>query len=275
MGEISVINVQKLYEQSLTMLTEYGPKFLLSIVLLLIGLWLIKQLVKLVNKILLKGDFNETLHSFLLNFISWSFRLLLFLSVASMIGIKTTSFIAVLSLAALATGFALKGRVSDLAGGILLLVSKPYKVGDLIEAQGQFGKVKSLQIFDTILITNTKKTVIIPNGLMANTNIINFTTEGKLRIDLSVLISYSYDLKKVKEVLLSVLENDPKVLKDPAPFVGVYGFEGDSVNYAVRPWANADDYWAVYFGVNEKMKLALEAKGILIPELKWTDVKIN
>ncbi len=275
MEELSKIDFQKISDKIWSMMLEYGPKVILAIITLIIGLWIIKKLAKLAEKGMHLAVEDQTLSNFFRGFVEISLKILLFMSVASMIGIKTTSFLAIITLAALAVGFALKGTISNLAGGIILIIFKPYKLGDLIKVQGYFGKVETIELFNTIIFTNNRKTIIIPNGVMANSTIINYTTEGKLRIDLSVLISISYDLKKVKEILIGVLENDTKVLKDPAPFVGVSGLEEGSVNFAVRPWANSTDYWPVYFSINEKMKIALEESGIDIPELKWTDLRIN
>ncbi|NPD45645.1 mechanosensitive ion channel [Lentimicrobium sp. S6] len=249
----------------MTMVMEYGPKLLLAFVTLMIGLWIIKKLVAVASKGMNKGDTDQTLAPFVINLISWVLKILLFLSVASMIGIETTSFIAIFSAATLAIGLALQGSLSNFAGGIILLIFKPYKVTDLIEAQGHLGVVKEIQIFNTILLNPQNKTIIVPNGAVAGNSIINYTTEGKLRVDLSAGISYESNIKDAKDVLMKVLQDHPKVLKDPAPFVGVSELGDSSVNFAVRPWANVADYWDVYFGINEKIKLALDEAGITIP----------
>lgn len=265
MEELDTIDVQKISDQAWQLVLEYGPKLLLAIITLLIGLWIIKQMVKLVDKAMSKGKTDDTLGPFLKNLVSWVLKILLFLSVASMIGIETTSFIAIFSAATLAIGLALQGSLSNLAGGVILLIFKPYKVGDLIEAQGHLGVVKGIQIFNTILLNPQNKTIIAPNGAVAGNSIINYTTEGKLRVDLSAGISYDSNIKDAKDVIMKVLENYPKVLKEPAPFVGVSELADSSVNFAVRPWANVADYWDVYFGINEKVKIALDEAGITIP----------
>jgi len=265
MEEIQSIDVQKLSDQAWQMVMEYGPKLLLAIITLVIGLWIIKQLVKLVDKAMTKGKADETLGPFLKSLVSWVLKILLFLSVASMIGIETTSFIAIFSAATLAIGLALQGSLSNFAGGVILLIFKPYKVGDLIEAQGHLGVVKHIQIFNTILLNPQNKTIIVPNGPVASNSIINYTEEGLLRVDLSAGISYDSNIKEAKGVIMKVLESDPKVLKDPAPFVGVSELADSSVNFAVRPWAKVEDYWEVFFGINEKVKIALDEAGITIP----------
>lgn len=265
MEELNNIDINKISDQAMTMVMEYGPKLILALVTLMIGLWIIKKLVAVVTKGMNKGNTDQTLAPFVVNLVSWALKILLFLSVASMIGIETTSFIAIFSAATLAIGLALQGSLSNFAGGVILLIFKPYKVSDLIEAQGHLGVVKEIQIFNTILVNPQNKTIIVPNGAVAGNSIINYTTEGKLRVDLTAGISYESNIKEAKDVLMKVLENDPKVLKDPAPFVGVSELGDSSVNFAVRPWANVADYWDVYFGINEKVKLALDEAGITIP----------
>jgi small conductance mechanosensitive channel len=265
MEELSNVDIQGLSNKAIELVLEYGPKFLLAIITLIIGLWVIKRLVKVVEKAMNKGKTDQTLSPFVINVVSWILKLLLFLSVASMVGIETTSFIAIFSAATLAIGLALQGSLSNLAGGVILLVFKPYKVGDLIEAQGHLGVVKAIQIFNTILLNPQNKTIIVPNGAVAGNSIINYTTDGKLRVDLTAGISYDSNIKVAKDVIMKVLTDHPQVLKDPAPFVGVSEMADSSVNFAVRPWANVADYWNVYFEVNEQMKLALDEAGITIP----------
>ncbi len=262
MEEVTGINFQKIYDQGLSMVLEFGPKLLLAIITLIIGLWVIKYMVKLIDKSL---NSESTLGPFIKSLVSWVLKILLFLSVASMIGIETTSFIAIFSAATLAIGLALQGSLSNLAGGVMLLIFRPFKVGDLIEAEGLLGKVQAIHIFNTILLSPDNKTIILPNGAVAGNSITNYTSEGILRVDLVAGISYDSDIKKAKEILMSVMENDPLVLKEPAPFVGVKELADSSVNFAVRPWANVDDYWTVFFGINEKIKLALDEAGITIP----------
>ena len=265
MDEITNIDMQKLSDQGIAMVMEFGPKLLLTIITLLIGLWIIKHIVKLADKGMSKSKTDTTLAPFLKNLISWVLKILLFLSVASMVGIETTSFIAIFSAATLAIGLALQGSLSNFAGGVLLLIFKPYKIGDLIEAQGHLGVVKHIQIFNTILLNPQNKTIIVPNGAVASNSIINYSEEGLLRVDLTAGISYDSDIRKAKDVLMKVLVDNPKVLKDPAPFIGVSELGDSSVNFAVRPWTNVADYWDVFFTINEEIKYALDAAGISIP----------
>jgi small conductance mechanosensitive channel len=196
MEELTNVDISGLGNQAWGLIMEYGPKILLAIITLIIGLWIIKKLAKLVGKAMNKGKTDDTLTPFVVNLVNWTLRILLFLSVGSMIGIETTSFIAIFSAATLAIGFALQGSLSNFAGGVILLIFKPYKVGDLVEVQGQMGTVKAIQLFNTILVNFQNQTIIIPNGTAAGNLMKNYTTEGILRVDLTAGVAYESDLKK-------------------------------------------------------------------------------
>lgn len=257
--------MEQYWQLALDYTIKYSPKILLALVVLLIGLKIISWIGKLMDKGMTKRGTDETLRPFLISLVSWGLKAMLLISVIQMIGVATTSFVAVLGAAGLAVGFALQGTLANFAGGALILVFKPYKVGDLIESQGHLGVVKEIQIFTTVLLNPQNKTIILPNGAVSNGDIMNYTKEGKLRVDLTVGISYDADMKKAKDVLMAVLSADEKVLKDPAPFVGVSELADSSVNLAVRPWASVADYWDVYFGITEKCKNALDENDISIP----------
>jgi small conductance mechanosensitive channel len=182
-----------------------------------------------------------------------------------MIGVKTTSFVAVLGAAGLALGFALQGSLSNFAGGVMILLFKPFKVGDIIEAQGHRGKVDEIRIFNTIIKTLDNKTIIIPNGEVSGNSIINYTAEPTRRVDMTFGIGYDDDIGKVKSVLKRVIDSDERILEDPAPMIVVSEHGGSSVNFAVRPWVKTEDYWGVYFDMHEKVKLAFDEEGISIP----------
>lgn len=247
------------------MILTYVPQIALAIVTLVVGLWIIGMVVKVVKLSMEKSKVDPTLIPFMSSLVSWTLKVLLFISVASMIGIATTSFIAVLGAAGLAIGLALQGSLANFAGGVLIMVFKPYKVGDLVEAQGHLGVVKEVQIFNTILTSPHNKQVILPNGMVSNGAIVNFTAEGLIRVDLSVGIAYDADIAKAKAVLLEVMTQHEKVLTDPAPFVGVLEMADSSVNLAVRPHCKPEDYWDVFFDINEQVKMALDANNISIP----------
>ncbi len=247
------------------LLINYTPKLLTALAILIVGLFAIKLIVKGSKKIMKKQDVDITLQKFLGDLFSWALKALLFVTVISKLGVATTSFAAIIGAAGLAIGLALQGSLSNFAGGALIMIFRPFKVGDLIEAQGIVGVVKEIQIFTTHINTPGNKLAIIPNGSLSNGNIINYTAEGKLRVDLTFGVSYDADIKQTKDVLMNVLTSNPKTLKDPAPTVNVSELADSSVNFAVRPWANTADYWDVYFETTENVKIALDKAGIEIP----------
>ena len=238
---------------------------LLVVVLLFFGLWVIKRIESGVRKLMTKRNLDPSLIPFLGTMLDIVLKILLIVTLAGMLGFETTSFIAILGAAGLAVGLALQGTLANFAGGVLILVFKPFRVGDLIEAQGEKGNVKEIQIFVTIINTPENKTVIIPNGAISNGNITNYTVEGLIRVDMTFGISYDSDIKKAKEVLLDIMQKHPKTLKNPAPFVGVSALADSSVNLAVRPYTHPNDYWEVYFDVYEAGKVALDGAGVTIP----------
>ncbi|MEN8135812.1 MAG: mechanosensitive ion channel domain-containing protein [Thermodesulfobacteriota bacterium] len=252
-------------DKAIELFMTYAPQLVLAIITLIIGLWIIGAVVNLSRKTLEKSKTDKTLLPFITSLISWTLKALLFISVASMIGIATTSFIAVLGAAGLAIGLALQGSLANFAGGVLILIFKPYNVGDLVEAQGHLGVVKEVQIFNTIMLTPNNRRVIIPNGAMSNGSITNYSAEGQLRVDLLVGIAYESDVPKAKDLLLNLITADPRVLKEPAPVVAVSELADSSVNLVVRPWCDFSDYWNVYFDTTEKAKQVLEENGITIP----------
>ena len=253
------------FNYAIELAKEFGPKLVAGIIIYLIGSWVIKKLVNTARKAMSKSKYDESLQRFLLNLISWSLKVFLILLVISQLGVDVTTFAAVIAAAGLAIGLALQGSLSNFAGGVLIMIFKPYRIGDLIEAQGALGAVKEIEIFTTKLITPGNKLAIIPNGAMANGNIINYTAEGKIRVDTTVGVGYGEDIKKTKEVLLEVLTSNPLVLQDPAPSVNVSELADSSVNFAVRPYCKPEHYWDVFFATVEGSKLALDKAGIEIP----------
>ncbi len=251
--------------KAVELIITYGPKFVLAIIVLIVGFIVINKLTKISHNVMTKRKMDASLIGFLTGLISIGLKALLLISVADMIGIETTSFVAVLGAAGLAVGLALQGTLANFAGGVLILIFKPYKVGDLIDIQGHIGHVKTIQIFVTILVTPDNKTAILPNGAISNGNIINYTQEGKIRVDLVMGIDYEANIKTAREALLPVMKNHPKVLKDPAPFVGVSALDDSAVTLAVRPYCKPEDYWDVYFDIYEQGKIALDNAGVKIP----------
>lgn len=258
-------NTEKWINQGIEFITDYGPKVLGALLIFIIGSWVIGKIIRGLKVVMSKGNYDATLQSFLANLASWALKIMLILVVISRLGVDVTTFAAVIAAAGLAVGLALQGSLSNFAGGVLIMIFRPYKMGDLIEAQGVLGVVKEIQIFTTQLVTPENKLAIIPNGPMANGNIVNYTAEGKIRVDTVIGVGYGEDIKKTKEVLLEVLTSNPQVLKDPAPSVNVMELADSSVNFAVRPFCKPEDYWDVYFATYENCKLALDKAGIEIP----------
>ena len=258
-------NIDVYTNKAIELVMTYAPKFVLAIITLIVGLWLIGLITKITRKSMEKTKADKTLIPFITNLLSWGLKVLLFISAASMVGIATTSFIAVLGAAGLAIGLALQGSLANFAGGVLILIFKPYNVGELIESQGHLGVVKEVQIFNTILLSPDNKRIIIPNGAVSNGSIVNYSAEGLLRVDLVIGIAYESDIPKAKEVLHKAMTDHELVLKDPESTVAVSELADSSVNLVVRPWCKAADYWQVYFDITEAAKVGLEASGISIP----------
>ncbi|MDX5299265.1 MAG: mechanosensitive ion channel [Gammaproteobacteria bacterium] len=253
----------ELAQTGMTMVMAYAPKVLLAIVTLLVGLWLINKATGLLDKQLSAKD--PTLGKFLHSLISIILKALLIISVASMIGIETTSFIAVLGAAGLAIGLALQGSLGNFAGGVLILLFKPYRVGDFIEAQGYMGVVKEIQIFNTILTTGDNRRVIIPNGALSNGSLINYSAEPTRRVDMTFGIGYGDDISKAKAILHRLVAQDVRILKSPEPTIAVAALADSSVNIVCRVWVNAADYWGVFFDMHETVKNTFDAEGVSIP----------
>jgi len=259
------MEIQKWIDKGYEIILDFGPKVIAAFFIWIVGSWIIKATLNAITKIMDKRDYEVSLKKFLLNLIGWVFKIVLIIIILGTLGIETTSFAAILAAAGLAIGLALQGSLGNFAGGVLLMIFKPIKIGDLIEAQGEVGVVKEIEIFTTKLTGLSNREIIIPNGSLSNGNIINYSTEGTRRVDLTFGVGYDSDIKKTKEVLMTVLTNHPKVLQDPKPTVNVSELADSSVNFAVRPWCTTEDYWTVYFEVTEATKEALDAAGIEIP----------
>lgn len=244
---------------------EFGPKIIGAILIWIIGSWAIKMIIKGVRKGMNRANYDESLKKFLLNLINWILKIVLIIVVLGTMGVETTSFAAIIAAAGLAIGLALQGSLGNFAGGVLIMIFKPIKIGDLIEAQGEIGVVKEIEIFTTKLIGLSNKEIIIPNGSLSNGNITNYTTQGTRRVDLVFGVGYDSNIKQTKAVFESVLSSHPKILKEPAPTIALSELADSSLNFVVRPWCNSEDYWAVYFEVTEQVKEALDAAGIDIP----------
>lgn len=262
--DLDVNYLVSLSEAWLPILLEYGLQLLLALVTLLVGWWLIGLFVSRFGALLARRQVDPGLRGFVGSVARIALRIMLLISVASMIGVETTSFIATLGAAGLAVGLALQGSLSNFAGGVLILAFRPFRVGEFIEAQGVAGTVQTIQIFHTTLLTGDGKQVVMPNGSLSNGHITNFSREPVRRVEIAVGISYDSDIKTARQVLLEIA-GDPRVLRDPEPVVVVTGLADSAVNLALRVWVNNADLWPVTFAFNEQAKERLAAAGVEIP----------
>ena len=244
---------------------QYGPKLIGAIITLIIGLWIIKRISKFFTKTLEKKEIDPSLGPFLSSMLNTLLKVFVVVSALSMMGIEMTSFVAILGAAGLAVGLALSGTLQNFAGGVIILILKPFKVGDFIEAQGYSGTVSSIQIFNTVLKSPDNKTIIIPNGGLSTGALTNYSTEPTRRVDWTVGIGYGDDIEKARKILLEIVSADERVFKEPAPFIQVSALADSSVNLATRVWVNTGDYWSVSMETNEKIYNEFNKQGITIP----------
>lgn len=259
------MNVQKWIDAGFELLIFYTPKLIAAILIWIVGSWAIKMIVKGIGKALDRGSHDISLKKFLMNLTEWVLKIVLIIVVLGTVGIETTSFAAILAAAGLAIGLALQGSLANFAGGVLIMIFKPIKVGDFIEAQGEAGTVKEIQIFTTKLTSPDNKEITIPNGKLSNDNIVNYSAMELRRIDMKFGVGYDSDIKQTKDLLMGQLTNHPLVLEDPAPLVRLAELADSSLNFNVRPWVKNSDYWGVYYDLTESIKDALDAAGIDIP----------
>jgi len=262
--DFSVDYLVELSEAWLPVVIQYGAQVTLALFTFLIGWWLINKLVGKVGAVLNRRQVDASLHGFIESLASIILKVLLLISVASMIGVETTSFIAVIGAAGLAIGLALQGSLGNFAGGVLILIFRPIRVGEWIEAQGVAGTVHSIQIFHTVLKSADNKTIVVPNGSLSNGHITNYSREPRRRADINIGIDYSADIKLARKILLEIAE-DERVLRDPEPVVHVVALADSSVNLSLRVWVATGDFWPVTFGFTERVKERFDAAGIGIP----------
>nr|WP_319572835.1 mechanosensitive ion channel domain-containing protein [uncultured Draconibacterium sp.] len=258
--------VNSLSEKLYGLVMTYGPKLIGAIITLIIGLWVISILRGAIRRRFEKQDVDPSLRGFLNSLIGIGLKAMLWIAVIGMMGVQMTSFVAILGAAGLAVGMALSGTLQNFAGGVMILIFKPFKVGNYISAQGHSGTVNEIQIFNTILKTPDNKTIIIPNGGLATGSMINFSAEAKRRVDFTFGIAYGDDVDKAKEVLMKLIKADERIINDPAePFIAVSELADSSVNLVVRVWAEAANYWGIYFDLHEKVYKTFEKEGLNIP----------
>ncbi len=265
MGKLLYINAVKDYSEGfIKVLLDYTPKLISAFVILIVGIYTIRFINRIVKKIMVKRDLDPTLSKFLADILNWVLRVLLFVTFISKLGIETSSFVAILGAAGLAVGLSLQGSLSNFAGGMLIILFKPFRVGDTIEAQGVIGTVSEIQIFVTKLLSANNQTIFIPNGILSNGLITNFSVAGMRRVDLVFSLSYETDIKLAKEIVTQVMQNHSKVLKTPEPLVMVKDLTDTAIHLAIRPWTKNEDFGIVSSDILENCKTAFEEKGISI-----------
>ncbi len=255
------MNLESIYK----LLLDYGLPVIKALILYLVGMFLIRKALRLIKIIMEKRKYEATLQTFLTNLLKWVLIVFLLVSVVGTLGIETTGFAAALASVGLAIGLALQGSLSNFAGGVLILIFKHFKVGDTIEAQGITGTVKEIDILSTKLLTPQNKLAIIPNGSLANGNIINFTSEGMLRVDTTISVGYDSNIEETMDALRAMVLAHPKVLTDPEPMIVVAGYMSSSIDIHVRPYTLAEDHWSVFWYIQKELKPTLDAIGVEIP----------
>jgi len=258
-------NIEEYLNFIINLVIKFSPNVITAFFLLFIGLWSISFITKAIKRIMIKRNIETTLSNFVGNLLFWILRVLLFVTVIAKLGFETSSFVAILGAAGLAIGLALQGSLSNFAGGILIILFKPFKVGDVIEGQGSLGTVKEIQIFYTILTAPDNKQVIIPNASLSNGTVINYTANGFRRVDLIISVAYHSDLQLVKNTLKNVLNSIPEILNEPAPVILVNELATSSIDFAVRPFAKTENYFKVKSDVLERCKIEFDKVGIEIP----------
>ncbi|MCL6461964.1 MAG: mechanosensitive ion channel [Flavobacterium micromati] len=248
----------------INVLIDYSPKLISAFVILFVGLYAVRLINRFIRRVMIKRNLEPTLTNFLADLLLWVLRVILFVSFISKLGIETSSFVAILGAMGLAVGLSLQGSLSNFAGGMLIILFKPIKVGDFIEAQGVSGTVNEIQIFVTKLITTNNQTIFIPNGSLSNGNIINYSMEQIRRADLTIAISYATNIKEAIEIIKVVLNSNPKVLQTPAADVSVKNLTDSAIQIAVRPWATNEDFWTMYAETLQNCKEAFDEAGIRI-----------
>jgi small conductance mechanosensitive channel len=252
-------------QQLLDFAVRGGERILIALVVFLIGRFLISLLKKLVVQMMEKRHVDAGIKSFVKSLVSITLTILLIVSVVGALGIETMSFAALLASAGVAIGMALSGNLQNFAGGLIILLFKPYKVGDWIESQGVSGTVKEIQIFHTILITGDNKVIYVPNGSLSSGVVVNYSDQQTRRVEWIVGIDYGEDYEKVQQVIKEILASDDRILLDPAPFVALHALDASSVNVIVRVWVKSADYWGVYFNINKEIYATFNHKGINFP----------
>ncbi len=265
---------ENLWNQLTELLSSFGISFFIALCILIIGRQAIKIIIKLISSALERSNTEDTVRIFVTNLLNTLLMIVVFIAAINQLGIQTTSIIAVLGAAGLAIGLALQGSLSNFAAGILIVIYRPYKVGDYIQADNHLGTVDDIQIFSTVLRTPDNKIVVVPNGSIMNGSIVNFSHQKERRIDIVIGCSYDDDIDKVKEVLADVLSKDERILKEPKPRIALSELADSSVNFIVRPWVKNSEYLDVLYSLLEEIKKRFDQEGISIP-YPQSDVHIH
>lgn len=258
-------NANEYSQQLIDLIWVWGPKIITALLTLIIGLWIIGILTRSIGKGMDKRNVDPSLKPFIKSLINAVLKVMLIISVIGMVGIQATSFVAVLGAAGLAVGLALQGTLQNFAGGVIILLLKPFKVGDFVTVSGESGTVHSIQIFNTFLKTPDNKVIIVPNGQAANSITTNFSAEETRRVDFTFGVGYGDSTQKTRETLMDLINADERILQDPAPFVAVSELGDSSVNFVVRVWVKGSDYWGVFFDMNENVYNKFNEVGLNIP----------
>lgn len=261
---LHINSLEEYTKQFFDVLISYSPKLISAFIILFVGIYVIRFINRLVKKLMVQRELDPTLSKFLADILNWVLRILLFVTFISKLGIETSSFVAILGAAGLAVGLSLQGSLSNFAGGMLIILFKPFRVGDTIEAQGVIGTVTEIQIFVTKLTSANNQTIFIPNGILSNGIITNFSVAEMRRVDLVFSLSYETNIKEAKEVVLEVMRSHSKVLKNPEPIVVVKDLSDSAIHLAIRPWSKNEDFGEVSSDILENCKAAFDKKGIII-----------
>ena len=268
------INYTQYFETTLDYASKYSIKIVGALLIFFIGKWLAHKITFLVKKLMEKSKLDQMLVEFSESIVYFVILVGVILAALNTLGVQTTSFIAIFGAVGIAVGLALQGSLANVGAAVLIMFFRPFKIGDTIEAGGAMGTVEDINLFSTIISPIDNRTIIVPNSKIIGSNIINYSNKKQRRIDHTIGISYNDDLKRAKEVLIELLANEPRVLNDPAVFVGVSELAENSVNFTVRAWVKTEDYWDVYFLLLEQIKITFDEKGITIP-FPQMDVHVN
>ncbi len=265
MEELELSKLEQYWDSAQDLLIQFGGKFVLAIVLLIVGFWVINRFTGFLNRVMKKREMDESLRPFLANLINITLKVMVLIPIIGILGVATSSFLAILGSAGLAIGLALQGSLANFAGGVILLTVKPFEKGHFIKAVGEMGTVDQIKIFNTVLHTPDNQVVFIPNGQLAASTIVNFSAQDTRRLVIDASIGYEDDISKAKKVISDIIAANKQILNEPEPQIVVLSMADSAVIISLRVWVNNPDYWNVYFDLQEKIKVTFDNEGINIP----------